>query len=214
MTDPVNPPADPVTHPADPATPAAPPTEPMSPSELEVLKAQLRAAQKKAKDFEKMLEAEKIAKLTNEKNWEEIARLQQQRADEAEGKLTVFSQALVSEKKMAAIKEAAIRAKVKPQMLDIIERLDYDDVIVETTSTGRVQVLGADKAIERVKMKWPDMFGTTPVSVSATSPETLPPTGQVSYDQLKAAQEKWSKSRSKADEEHYKGLLIKFKAQG
>lgn len=190
------------------------PPDDSTPSELELLRAQLKQEKKKAREWEKQLEAERIQKLTNEKNWEEIAKLQQTRADEAEGKLSTFSHALVQEKKLSAIRDAAVKAKIKPSMLDLLERLDFDDVIVEHTSTGRIQILNADKAVERVKLKHPDMFGGSQVSVNANSPETHPPTGQVTYQQVKAAQELWAKTRSKEDQAKYQDVLLKFKAQG
>lgn len=96
--------------------------------------------------------------LKNSENYKELWEKEREQKSTWESKFKSFSQQVIEDKKMAAIKENALKAGIDSEFLDVLEAFDTSDVLVETTSSGGFVVNGADTWIDALKSTKPKMF--------------------------------------------------------
>ena len=63
-----------------------------------------------------------------------------------------------------------MKSGIRPEAVDDLAMLSMNDVLVEHTSTGRVNVLGADRFIENLKQLRPHWFGKPALNVNSSVP--------------------------------------------
>lgn len=203
-----------VTPEVPPETP--PPETPPAPPENDAFK-RLQADFLKEKAERKRLadelENQRITELTKKQKWEEIAKIREQERDDYKQKHDGLIGSLVAEKKFGALKEAGLKAGIRPEALPDLELLDFDEVSVEHTSNGKILVTGALQAIANLKTLKPHWFSSKPATVNSQSPQTTSPPapqGSVSMKMLLEAEAKYKKSGSPSDRDAYAGLARQF----
>lgn len=177
--------ADPIIDPNAPPAPPVPPVEPPAPPAPDMvtaaeLQAERAARLKSDKDLQTMradLEKEKAAKLREKQNWEELAKMKEQEADEYKNKYEGLNNAFIENAKNSALREAAQKAGILAGSLNDIDLLDFPEVSVETGVNGSLKVLGADRAIESLKRQRAHWFSSKAPSINPNLPETIRPTG-------------------------------------
>lgn len=161
-------------------------------------------------DLENQLKDMETNSLKGKEEWKKVAEIKEREALDAKEELTGLRKALVSDRKMSAIRNAAIDAGIRKEALDDLDLFPFDDVVVESTSTGRVNVLNADDAVKRLKMTKPYLFGSKKVNVNPGEPGVVEP-GKVTYDDLMKAEKK---ARDTGDYAPYQKLILQYKKQG
>jgi len=114
--------------------------------------------------------AEREKLLIEQGRWEELAKEKDARLRELEERDQRTKQAFINEKKYNAVKDQAVKAGIRPEALADLELIGLDKVQVETTSTGRVNVLGVESAIENLKLSRPHWFGAPRTTVAGNTP--------------------------------------------
>lgn len=78
--------------------------------------------------------------------------------------------AVVDDKKMASIREFALKNNIRKEALDDLDMIDMSSVVVETTDQGRYNVLGAENFVDGLKALKPHWFtdSTPPVVNNGT----------------------------------------------
>ena len=142
----------------------------VSKAEYEKVMADLHKFKRKATELEGKAKKEEEERLRATGEWQKIAELKAKEAEEKEEKLNQIQKSIVEDKKFTAIREAAIKAGMTEQALKDLELLSFRDVIVETTSTGRVNVLGVDRFIESQKTVRPHWFGKPQLNINGKIP--------------------------------------------
>lgn len=139
---------------------------------------QLEALQEKLKSFEETRLAEKEDyKSLYERTKEEKLLL--------DNKLKQNTQAFVNNTKMSKVKEYALQNGIRKEALDDLEMLDLEDVIIETTNTGRMDVIGADDFVSRIKDQKPHWFESRRApSVNNNPSDYRPNNGTISVSEL------------------------------
>jgi hypothetical protein len=203
-------------NPAPTPTPTeTPPAAPLI-DESEFTRARQEAADAKAKALalQKEIDDMKVNTHKNNKNWQEVARINEEKAKEYETKYSGLKESLIQEKKVSALIVEAQKHGINPQSIPDLELLDFPEISVETTSNGRVLVSGADRAVSKLKQIRPHWFTQTIPAVNPSSPELNRPSGGlITLEQVNAAQEKWAKTKSDADKKSYFDIIQKFKSQ-
>lgn len=101
-------------------------------------------------------------KLKEENRWKDLAERNEKERDEAKETASRSESTFKTTLKYSKLEAAAIKAGIREDALDDLERIDFDDEVeVEETSSGRYLVKGADKAIERLKKTKSYMFKDT-----------------------------------------------------
>lgn len=148
-------------------------------------------------------------RMKKDQEWQKLAELKQQEADEYKQKLDGMNHAIVMDKKFSALKTAALQSGIRKEALDDLEMLSLDDIVIETTSTGRHNVLGVDQYLSKLKMTKPHWFASKGASVNANTPE-VSAGGSVSYQDIRKAEDK---ARISGDWAPVKKLMQQYNAQ-
>ncbi len=111
----------------------------------------------RANELEKKLEDRDAADLKNSNKYKEYSETLETKVTDANARADRVQNAFIDEKKFGALKEVALKAGIRD--VSDLDSVDLDQIKVETTSTGRVNVLGVDTFIENQKMLKPHWFG-------------------------------------------------------
>lgn len=179
----------------------------------EFLASQKRASdyELKVKEFEKKIKDDEIKKLENKNQWQEVSKIKEAEAAEANANLAKFKNAFIHTQKMTAMREEALRSKIRKESLSDLSLLDFPELQIQTDSEGDVKVSGADKAIQRLKTLRPHWFESGAPNVNTNSPTVTSGSNAVTYEDVKKAQEI---ARKTGNYEDYKTVILKFKEQG
>lgn len=200
--------------------PIVPPVDPVNPpvtvdreAHNAILK-ELEKAQKLNSDMRGELDTLKLNTHKDKDDWQTVAKIKEQEANDYKAKFTGLQSALVNEKKLSKLQEAAIRAGINTQALPDLELLDLPEVTVQTTSNGKILVEGADLAIQNLMKLRPHWFGTQVPTINGHTPNNLPANpNTVTLQMVEAASVQYNKTKSESDKKNYETLLYKFKAQ-
>lgn len=184
-------------------------TETVDKAEFQKVLNQMHEQKKRAKDLEARLKEAEISKLKEQQNWQQIAELKEKEAQEISTKYTALSENLVLDKKFAAVKEAALKQGILPSAIDDLEMIDLSSVVVEKTSTGRINVLGAEQLVSGLKLKKAHWFETKGSRINPETPGVISPKS-VGWEEVKLAETTWKKNPSKENEQKYKNTLHEF----
>lgn len=184
--------------------------EMVSKQELEKVLNEMHSYKKKAKEYEAKIKEKEVSDLKKQQEWQKIAELKENEALEAKEKAERLEQSFLSNRKYDALKEAAIKNGIRPEALRDLELIDFEnDVAIETTSTGKINVIGSENAIKKLKAERPYWFGKSVGKINTDTPETVD--GKpVTIDMVMKEQEN---ARKSGDWNAYKNMLLKYQAQ-
>lgn len=166
---------------------------------------------KQAREFEGKIKDQEVTDLKRQEEWQKVAELKEREASEAVEKSTRLEASFLNERKFSALKNAALANGIRKEALSDLELLDFsDDVAIETTSTGRINVIGAEAAIKRLKADRPYWFGKSMGSINPGSPEIVDGGGEITLDMVMKAQASANKSGVYAE---YSKVLKAYQAQ-
>lgn len=147
-------------------------------------------------------------------DWKTVAEHHEQKSKEYEQKFNGLKDGLVNEKKLSALIIEAQRQGITPASLPDLELLDFDEVSVETTSTGKILVSGQDRAIAKLKTLRPHWFSANIPGINPSTPNvSTPNSGIVTMADLNAAEAQYNKTKSEADKKNYYETIQKYKTQ-
>lgn len=121
-------------------------------------KRQYKETADRVRELEDKLKAIDVAKLEESEEHQKLAEHYRTEAETFKQKYNQTVESVITDKKISAVQRELNRHQVKEGYVDLITQMIGDDVIVEATSTGRHNVLGADKFVESIKETYPDMF--------------------------------------------------------
>lgn len=175
-------------------------------SDLHKFKNEAQETKGKLKSFEEKALAEK-------EDWKSLAERHKQEAEEYKTESQRIKDSYLGEKKYTAVRDAALKLGMRPEALGDLDLLSLDGVVIETTSTGKVNVLGADGFIQNLKSMKPHWFGQTQVTTNVN-----PGVPGVKGDNSKTITEttllKLSEEAMKSgDYSQYRTALSKFRSQ-
>ncbi len=179
--------------------------------EYEHVMSDLHKFKNSTKSLEEKIKALESEKLKATQDWKSIAELKEQEANEAQAKLTGLKTTILEDKKFSYIKDAALKAGADPRALDLIRKMSFPEVqmshnVGEDGKIIEVSVLGAEKAIERLKTQQPFLFNSMKApNVNSSSPTVEGGDKEITVADLIAAEKK--------DKKLYAEMLTKYNKQ-
>lgn len=159
-------------------------------NDLHSYKSKYKELNDKLSSFEAEKENLKVKSLKDKEEWQKLAEVREREAEDLKKKLEATSKSTSNYFKRAEVRQQALKAGIKENAIDDIDLLSLDDVIVETTSTGKVNVLGADKFVDRLRATKPHWFtDKTDPKVVTTSPTATKPSSVSAKDVAKLYKE-------------------------
>lgn len=154
------------------------------------------------------LDEEKRLKETNDyKTLYDRVMAEKKQAEEDRDKV---EQSLVKDKKYTALREAALKAGLRQEAVDDLNLLSFDDVEVQKTDNGLLQVRGTDRAVEMLRTLKPHWFGKSLNHVNSSTPN-VSKAGVANEDELIKMSMEAQKS---GDYTAYRQKLMEFKSKG
>lgn len=148
---------------------------------------------KKIKELEDQLRAKDEALAKTQNDYKTLYETEKTSREAAEGENSRIKESLVMEKKWSAVESAAVKAGIRDDALDDLSRLPLSEVLVETTSTGKINVLGVEQFIAKLKAKKPHWFETRNTRLNPDTP-TVNGGKRISWDDVAKARTEANKT--------------------
>lgn len=184
--------------------------EKVSYKEFKSLKDEMHKRKDEARKYADELKALKEKDMRDKEQWKEFGSTKEKEANEWKTKYEVLNSTLLNRAKLTAVQQEALKLGMVETALEDLELMDLKGVIVETTSTGKVNVIGARSEAERIKGIRPHWFSSknTP-NVNTNLPGVKnSPAGLTSYEDLMKLEKEAQKS---GDYTEYKKRVMEFK---
>lgn len=123
-----------------------------------------------ARELESKSRAEQERILREKGEWQQLAELKDEELKAERERISQIKESLINKEKLNALKDAGRKKGMREEALNDLELFGMDDVQVETTSMGNVNVLGVEGAIERLKLQRPYLFGGNRTNVNGNMP--------------------------------------------
>jgi len=159
------------------------------------------------KDLEAAAETGRLDKLREKEQWQDLSKEWQDKAEASEKRAETLEHSMIFDKKYSAVRELAIKSGLRNEALRDLELISLDDVEIEVTSTGRINVLNADAAVSRIKNSRPHWFGRSGNTINANEPEVVSGREVMYNDVVKAE----VLAKKTGDYGPYKTLLMKYR---
>lgn len=173
--------------------------------------ADLAKWKKEARDAQAKLKEREESEMKAKAQWEELAKRKEEEANQYKADAERVKTSYLNEKKYSAVREAASRLGLRKEAVSDLDLLSLDGVNIETTSTGKINVLGADSFVEKLKQAKPHWFSSSqPPNVNTSSPRVVEGGGPVTVDMILAAEKEAKKS---GDYSKYHQLHKQFRTQ-
>lgn len=165
-----------------------------------------------AQDLRKRLDSEEVTRLREKEDFKTLAEREKKRADEVEERLRKRDAFYNNETKLAAVKQAALKAGIRAEAESDLPLLSLEGVTVEVTNQGRFIVHGAEAYIEDLKRQKPHWFKTTKApTVNSGSTSNSTPAG--SFDPENLTPEKLLEAEKKLPREKFHELFRRYQQQ-
>lgn len=191
-------------------------TETVSKQEFEHVMKDLHKFKQLAKDFEDKLKTKDLDSMKGSQKWEEIAKLKEQEAQDAQTELTDWKKTVMQDKKISIIREEALKQKIRQDALDDLDGFDFADLVqveavIGSNGTRKINVLGADRAVQYLKTKRSHWFQDLKApNVNTNTPTVTTADGKVDVKQIMEAEKK---AKESGDYAAYRGLVTQFNKQ-
>lgn len=167
-----------------------------------------------AQNHKKALDEQRLARLKETQNWEAVAKEKEQEAEQEKQRRQSLESSIVQHQKFSALRAEALKQNMHPSSLDDLELLDLPEIHVETTSTGKILVTGADRAIAGLKALRPHWFKQTAPSINPQSPETnLVNPNNITLADLEKLEKAYKLNPTLTNKDAYYNAIQKFKTK-
>lgn len=173
--------------------------------------ADMHKYKKEAKELREREEKAKTDKLKADNQWKELAEANEKKAKEADERSEKLQNSYLSDRKFNAARAACEKLGLRPEAVEDLDALDLGEITVESTSTGKINLLGAEKFAERLKTTKPHWFSDKEgPNVNTGSTRVRDSNGPVTAQQILKAE---AEGRKSGDMSGYKALIGKFNQQ-
>jgi len=165
-----------------------------------------QTAREKEEQLNKLLEERKAAEvkqMEEKEQYKELYEKARQEADTFQTRVDEIQGAYLSDLKFQTLEKEAIQAGIRSEALSDLRLFDTNGVIVETTSQGNANILGAKEFVEQLKASRPYLFqDKKPPTVNGSLPS-----GQIAEEKVLSAKELIDLQRK--DPERYQKEVMK-----
>jgi hypothetical protein len=173
--------------------------------------ADLNKYKKAAADAARKEKEAETTRLKEQNKWKELAETNEREAKEAREEANKIKGSYVNERKFNAVRSKCEALGLRAEALTDLEMLDLEDIQIETTSTGKINVLGADKFATQLKTRKPHWFAEKKApSVNTNGARILDSGDAITAKDLLSAEKEGRKS---GDLSKYYELHKKFQQQ-
>lgn len=163
-----------------------------------------------ANELKEKLKQREMDELKKQENWQAYAETREKEAIEHKERADRLEKNIVYDKKLSAVEKAALASGLRKEALADLELMDFLHVDIETTSTGRVNVLNVEAEVDRIKRERPHWFGGKKASINSGDPEVVSASGPLTHEAIAKIEAAAKKS---GDYAPYYKAIAQFRAQ-
>lgn len=184
-------------------------------TEYQKLQADLAQATKRAVELEQAQEKQKEKQLETNKEWQALAEKRGKDLEQAEKKNKAILKSMIDDKKAAAVLSELQSLGLRTEAKSDFEHLDLSSVEVETTSTGKLNVLNAKGFAEGVKAIKPHWFGQASPAINSSVPrdQDNSTNGVITPEAIYAAEKQFRSSGKAEDQSKYQAMVAGYTKQ-
>lgn len=191
----------------------APKEELIPAHKLEKALADIQKIKTRNSELENRIKSNDMKQMQDNDEWQKIAKLKEEEANDWQQKYNGLSQAFVDNKKLEAITSEARNQGIRKEA---IPDLDQDAILsslaVETTSSGRVNILGADRVVMGLKASKPHWFGSRTTNLNIDNPKVIEgDSSTVTVEDVQKAERLYKKTGSAEDKRNYETIFWKYR---
>ncbi len=177
------------------------------------MKNDLHEERKKRKALEDVENERKTKDLQAQNKWKEAFEEKDKEVQSLRSEVTNMKSDRLRNAKTDAIVKAASALGLRAEAISDVEAMEFKDVVVEETSTGRLIITGVKSAAEKLKTTKAHWFtDPTKPNINGKDPKIIVTEGgEITMKMVLDAQTEAKKS---GDIKPYEEILRKFKAQG
>jgi len=150
----------PTTEPtAEPGGAQAPTAEMVEKARLDHAVNDVHRYKGQVKELEDKIRIHEETVLQKNQEWQKLAERYQQEADQARTKTDQIQNAYLTDRKRSAVREEALKLGLRSEAVSDLGLLPLDEIQVQTTSDGQVNVLGADLFAKKLMATRPHWYG-------------------------------------------------------
>ena len=127
-------------------------------NDLHKFKRQASDSAKQLEDMQSRLKQIETEDLVNQQKYKELYEATAKERDGAMESKKEFANLVLKDKKLSAIREHALKLGISEKVLPLLDSFDTSSVVVETTSEGRFNVLGADIFVQGLREQYGETF--------------------------------------------------------
>jgi hypothetical protein len=181
---------------------------------IDALRAQLKDANDKNATYERERKEASDKKLAENNEYKTLAENREKELAAERAKTKALTDGIIHNGKMNAIRQAAAKAGLRAEAMDDLDMVDFEEVQVERTDKGRLNVTGAEKAVEKLKATKPHWFAARKPNVDTSKPGVETNVSElVTEDHVIEAEDAYRKSGSDSDKKKYHDLANKYRTQ-
>lgn len=139
--------------------------------DVKKLRADLEKYKKTALESEKKLKAKEEEDLQKQQNWKKYAEIKANEAEELRSKLDNMSKLALNREKLTALEHFGVKYGIQ-RLEDLTFFNLSEELLVEETNTGKINVIGAEDAVKRLKAERPYLFKTKGSSINPNEPDS------------------------------------------
>ena len=125
--------------------------------------------QTQVKSYEQMAKEAEEKRLVEKEDYKNLYEQWKDKANKAVEEKNGLLKAFENDKKYEVIKRSAVKNGLRDEALDDLEYLDTSDVIIEKTDQGRINIIGADEFVDKLKERKPFWFNDSKAPTLNTS---------------------------------------------
>lgn len=157
------------------------------------------------------LELIKTTKLKEANDYKTLAEKYEAELATTKAENKKIQEAIIERERTSALKSKVVAMGLRPEAESDLDSLDLAALRIETTSTGKINVLGVGEFAERLKAAKPHWFtDKTPPNVNTNTTRVLDSGGAITPQDLIAAEREGRKTKNMSG---YQELMKKYQTQ-
>lgn len=177
--------------------------------ESTALRQKLSQFEKENRELKQTFKKQEDEKMRSNQEWQKLSEMKEKEALEWREKHDSLATNLVAREKYSALRNEVTKLGLREEAIQDLDLVDLSEINIETTSTGRYNILGADKYAQKLKSLRPHWFSNSTPNVTTTA-QRIDPMTKVTADMIIQAEKEGKKS---GDMSRYRELTEKYRKQ-
>lgn len=180
--------------------------------DLHRFKSQARQLEEAQREIQRKLQEVEQQRLAEKEDWKALAEQRQKLLEEAQTKHEGLKSSVFNTAKFSAVRAEALKAGLRPEAESDLELIPMDPVVVEMTTTGKMQTIGAKEFVDELKRTRAHWFKNPNVpQVNSGGRAFTGTNGTVTVQDVNKLEREWLRSKKPEAKQAWQSALSDYK---